>query len=351
MMVVPSFADWTAINLAPDGSYRSSATGVYQGNQVGWVMVSVGKGSYFSHASLWSGSAESWVDLNPSVADASYVTSVYADRQAGFAYFSPGIHTHAGIWSGTASSWVDLNPDGASSSHADGIFGDTQVGCAKVGDSFHAGLWHNTANSWVDLNPAGATASWASGVFEDVQVGCAEIGGSSHAGLWHGSADSWVDLGPIGSTVSYARAVYADKQVGATTINKIIHEGDWDVIYSNSHASLWSESADSWVDLHPSGASDSRINAILNDVQVGYADFENGRYAGLWRGTAQSWEKISSQNSEANGITSMGDSLWVAGSCGKNATVWQYTPVPEPSTLVTVCSCLIGLVSFTRRRA
>lgn len=62
-MASSAVAQWTVINLHPTqlGLVNSSrANGVRDGQQVGYAIL----GSH-NHAALWSGTAESWVDLNP----------------------------------------------------------------------------------------------------------------------------------------------------------------------------------------------------------------------------------------------------------------------------------------------
>jgi hypothetical protein len=112
-----------------------------------------------NHASLWSGTAASWVDLGPG-----YAHGVYCGQQVGWA------GNHASLWSGTAASCVDLNPAGATDSMAFGVYGGQQVGYASMGGLYHAGLWSGSASSWVDLQvllPSDFTSSSAQSVWND----------------------------------------------------------------------------------------------------------------------------------------------------------------------------------------
>ena len=59
--------------------------------------------------------------------------------------------THAGIWSGTASSFIDLNPAGASASYGMGTSGNAQAGDANF-DHSHAVLWFGSASTFLDLD-------------------------------------------------------------------------------------------------------------------------------------------------------------------------------------------------------
>jgi hypothetical protein len=102
--------------------------------------------------------------------------------------------TRASLWSGTADSWVDLNPAGSTSSYAFAASAGQQAGYAVVGEAYRASLWSGTADSWVDLNPAGSTGSIAFAASAGQQVGFAVVDGVYRACLWSGTADSWVDL-------------------------------------------------------------------------------------------------------------------------------------------------------------
>lgn len=123
----------------------------------------------------------------------------------------------ASLWSGTAQSWVDLSPTGSTASIAYKVHNSQQVGVTVMGSINHASLWTGTAASWVDLNPAGSTESEALDVYGGMQVGFARIGGIGRASLWSGTAASWTDLsltlpGSWGSTG--ASGIWAD----ATTL-------------------------------------------------------------------------------------------------------------------------------------
>ena len=51
---------------------------------------------------------------------------------------------HASLWSGTADPWVDLNPAGATGSSARAVQGGQQVGVASVAGVSRASLWTGT---------------------------------------------------------------------------------------------------------------------------------------------------------------------------------------------------------------
>jgi hypothetical protein len=76
-------------------------------------------------ASLWRGSAASWLDLTPAGSDGGIAYATHAGQQVGYA--DVGGQAHAALWSGTASSWLDLHgllPPGYLASQARGIWHD-----------------------------------------------------------------------------------------------------------------------------------------------------------------------------------------------------------------------------------
>jgi hypothetical protein len=253
-------AQWTVISLHPAGATESRAMGVSGGQQVGYAVI-----NGVVLASLWGGSAASWVDLSPAGATNSYAVGVSAGQQVGQA--TVGGVDRASLWTGTAGSWVDLNPP-SSISYARAIQGGHQAG--DINNT--ACLWSGTASSRVSLHPAGAEVSHVYAVSGARQVGNAVFNSVPHAGLWNSTAGSWVDLNPAAATSgSIAYGMDSAQQVGIAWAN-----GNW-------HASLWSGTAASWVDLSPAGGGFSQVNAVDAGQQVGFAG-----HACLWSGTAAS---------------------------------------------------------------
>ena len=100
-----------------------------------------------------------------------------------------------------------------------------------------------------------------------------------HAALWSGSASSFVDLHPTGWDQSYAYGVAGGQQVR------------YAVPYGgNDRAALWSGSASSFVDLHPFAWYQSRAYGVAGGQQVGYAvPYGGNDRAALWSGSASSF--------------------------------------------------------------
>src|SRR5262245_41653850 len=141
-------ADWTVTSLHPPGASRSLAWAVSDGQQVG--RASVGGNA---HASLWTGSAASWVDLTPAGSSWSECYDVRAGRQVG-SFASGGIR--ACFWSGTPESVVELHPDEASESYAfcvlDGLYG----GCAALPSGLSSLLWIDEQGASIELPAQGS---------------------------------------------------------------------------------------------------------------------------------------------------------------------------------------------------
>ncbi len=323
---VDANAQWDVIQLHPRGASRSWAIGVGDGQQAGFATV-----DGVDHASLWSGSANSWVDLHPMGADSSQARSVDGGQQMGSAMV--GGLPRASLWSNTAASWVDLTPAGATESVGSGLGGGQQVGSATVEGVGRASRWTGTAASWADLHPFGATGSHINATDGVQQVGSAGVDGATRASLWSGSAGSWVDLTPEGAWGSYAKGVDDGQQVGYV----------WFGHPSNtiSRASLWSGTAASWVDLSPAGSNTSTTaTAVHAGQQVGGVSFR----ASLWSGSAESMVDLHAflprkfQTSHALGIWHDATYTYVVG-YGYNtkrdrqeALMWRadFSPPPPP---------------------
>ena len=262
-------ADWAVINLSPPSG---AAFGIGDGQQVGHANG--------GHASLWTGTAGSYVDLAPAGSDESQALGASGGRQVGWAT-PPGESTpHAGMWSGSAASWVDLNPSGATQSGANCVTAEHQFGWANIGGLGHAGMWSGSSGSWTDFSPPGTYASTIFGADDLQQVGVAGVNSDSyfHASLWYGTQASWVDLNPVGSMRSFAYGAGDGQQVGYAL-----------GMVGGERASLWTGSAASWVNLGPFGAGDSIAFGAKGGLQVGEVNIGGDYRASLWSGTAASW--------------------------------------------------------------
>src|SRR5205085_881455 len=93
----------------------------------------------------------------------------------------------ASLWAGTAASWVDLSPPGATFSAVLGMYPGRQAGWAQLGGVSHAGMWTGTAASWVDLHVPGSIGSMVRDLDNLQLVGnYADANFIGHAALWEG---------------------------------------------------------------------------------------------------------------------------------------------------------------------
>lgn len=329
---------WTAVRLHSSAFSDSGAlavSGDWQGGAVG-----IGQ----SKPVLWHSSSKEWINLAPGVGDSGIVFGMHGDRQAGL------FNAHATLWSGTAQSRIDLHPAWAQLSAAHAVWGSEQVGWAGTTVE-RAALWRGSAASYVDLHPAGAVQSRADAVAVGHQGGAVEYphpvsGTVQHAALWSGSAASFIDLNPPGASGSFLLGMSPGQQVGA-------------VVYPTTalHATLWTGTPESAIDLHPIGIqSMSRAYGTCGSAQVGQVMYFTGN-AVIWFGSAQSVVNLhdflpSGQyfQSEARAVSFYNGQYYVAGTAwttvGHVPEAWLWVGVPAPASALA----LVGLVLIVARR-
>jgi hypothetical protein len=220
------------IDLNPAQWDQSAAAGVAGGQQVGSATRSVvctsKKGQCPNgrkteiHPFLWSGSAASAVDLTPLGLGFGAGRALGTDgvQQVGFGQQVLGVNAFSGpyavVWSGTAESAVNLNPPDSGSSQANAVSGGQQVGYGYF--PHRAMLWMGSADTAVELQPDGYAASEANATNGIQQAGSGFVGdaftsmGHSHALVWTGSAAGAVDLNqflPPGYTDAAATGIDA----------------------------------------------------------------------------------------------------------------------------------------------
>jgi hypothetical protein len=168
------------------------------------------------------------------------------------------------------------------------------------------------------LHPIDATESQAFAVRGGFQGGQTRIGNIPRASLWNGSADSRIDLHPSGATSSFVFAIDGQQQAGY-----IFAAGQ------NWQAGIWSGSAASWVNIHPPMAILSFLNAAKNGQQVGTAQIGSEFHACIWHGTSASWVDMhptgasSSSMSGTDGFEQVGNVTIGGRSC---ASLWRGGP-------------------------
>jgi hypothetical protein len=166
---------WTNTSSNPVILGGSAAYGTDGVHQVGYGNVSQLQGSgpgglgSVQEAMLWTGTASSAVNLQPSGFTNSQADAVSGNQQVGFGTKMTGVSsstTHAIVWSGTAASAVDLDPAGFAFSEAKATNGAQQVGFSKVtstSTTTSAFLWSGSAASAIDLQALlPSTGVWSS---------------------------------------------------------------------------------------------------------------------------------------------------------------------------------------------
>ncbi len=137
------------------------------------------------------------------------------------------------------------------------------------------------AHGWtvVKLHPAGMLVSAARCGNGNSQVGIARTL-DFHAGFWNSNSASWVDLHPSAATESEGFAIHGSQQ------------GGYALIGGFRKASLWTSSASSWVNLNPSPAVESMVLGMDATQQVGSANIGSQNRASIWTGSAGSWSNL-----------------------------------------------------------
>ncbi len=144
-------------------------------------------------AAYWPSSAKFAHILTPASAWGSSAAALDGDNQYGLVNLGYGVN-HAARWSGSAASFVDMNPPGSSWSSISGAASGQAVGFATFGGTKHAYVWCGGPDDGVDLDPTGATASRLVATDGGLQLGYASYGLGERATLWRGAPDERVDL-------------------------------------------------------------------------------------------------------------------------------------------------------------
>ncbi len=348
------------------------------GQVVGWYS----NGTISNDAAVWSPPSGTFTDIHPGTGyTISFAEDTNGTVQVGSARVAPGSNgfndDRAMMWTGTAATATNLHPTllaGFRYSTADGVSpsGLQQVGWAyrNVQNDFHALVWASTPESALDLNPTNLAGTWvesyALATNGTQQVGYGEHDfGDYHALMWSGAANTAVDLHPTNITG------YIESQANgiSSTGSHQVGYGDGTATSGNSHALLWSGSANSAVDLHPTlltGFSESFAMACNDTIQAGFGKFtaSNSNHAMAWIGTADSAMDLQSDlpttnggfwlSSEAYAVDANGNVWGIArGTPDSNLPGGDYVVewiIPEPGCALMTCLCCAGYLCTNRRR-
>ncbi|GAB5558525.1 MAG: hypothetical protein SynsKO_01720 [Synoicihabitans sp.] len=293
-------ADWSLVQLHPDGYTSSRVNAGANGQQVGYAVTTSG----VTHAARWTGTKASFVDLHPGSPSAySFCNAISDTDQAGVFVSSSLFQSNAYLWSGSANSAQNLHPAGYASSSINSVSNAIQGGSVSTGGSdIQAGYWSGTAASFTLLHPGGiyVNGSEVTAVAGSKQAGYGKLSsGSRQALLWSGSIESVITLhGPAGLTRPITNsAVYAMTE---TSQGGIVTFSGSPGGTSGECAAIWFGSADTRVDLHPIGATNSRVYAMVGDFQAGEVDSK----ATLWQGSVNNRTDL-----HAVAVQELGDSI------------------------------------------
>ncbi len=166
--------------------------------------------------------------------------------------------------------------------------------------------------------------------------------------MWSGTAASFVDMAPPASADSVINGMSVDQQVG------------WARLAVNGyqqHATLWRNTPESAIDLHPHPGGISLLYGTCGTAQVGYSSdsVTLGPHAGIWFGTGSSFIDLhqllpgAPEQSVALAVDEFNGQFIVGGyaSYSGHSEAFIWVGVPSPSTAAPLL--LAGLVS--RRRA
>lgn len=260
-------------DLTPPGQFYCRVLDVFRTYQVGLC------GQTYTHgASLWRGSASSFVNLHPQGYYSSAANAMEGQRVVGYYTPYPGVSPRAAVWPApSAGSMIDVNPSNWRGSVLHDTNGTRHVGVMIGAGTIHAGLWEGNSPSAVDLHPSWAYDSFAAAMHDVLQVGFARTGGRDHAVRWTGSSSSAIDLHP-----SYAHSSQA------TGVYKTIVVGYYALAHQNDRYAAVLDGPYGFIDLHqflPAGYVNSVANGISDDGYIlGEATLPSGEmHAVIWK--------------------------------------------------------------------
>ncbi|MGA3068322.1 MAG: hypothetical protein ABSF29_15865 [Tepidisphaeraceae bacterium] len=330
---------------APDGDTAPEATYVdTDGQAIGYAMNDGNQ-----HAVYWNSDGVA-VDLNPPGFTSSFCGSsdpgdaagISGDQEVGSGVTAGGA-THALLWTGTAASFVDLNPPEASYSEANANFGSFQGGLAVDNSDSYAADWNGSASLNTDLDTLGQVLAMDGQ--NQVGYGGIPFGNAVNAAEWSGTAGSVTFLTTPQRKTSYAFGVSGTQVVGV-----IGPPGG----LLPSEPVLWT--GGSVIDLSVAGYAPHGDAYATNGVsQVGVQGTDSGEAdAMLWNGSATNYVDLGELIPSSYGATgSTGESIDANGdvygsfntSSGAQYAIEWVATVPEPSCaamLVGAASLLIG---------
>lgn len=175
-------------HVQPSGMEVGAVAATDGVQHVGSITPDPDGGQFDPRPMLWNSISTGAISLLPAGMRGGTASAVDGGRQFGQVHLSFGT-LHAAMWSGSAASFVDLNPSTASASGVAAARDGCVVGSATIGGVVHAWQFDpDDGGDGVDLHPAGATSSSLAGTALGLHVGTVD----GRATLWVGATT--VDL-------------------------------------------------------------------------------------------------------------------------------------------------------------
>ena len=289
---------WEFTSLHPSIAENSYATAVDQGVQVGRAVFDTPEYNNIDHPWVWTSTAASGRNLTPPNSQGGSVHDIGGDLLVGWwweplsCYVSGQLRTcyyqRAARWD-FAGNFYDTSYSGFEYTTMTATDGVSIVGSGATDDA--SGNYYNRAVIWPQpdywyaqsIHPSFARNSSVSAVEGNDQFGSVSLPFAVvQAAKWSGSAGSYVDMHPTWASNSTISDASDGQQVGTSN--------QW----TDSHALLWAGTPGSLIDLHPTGALKSSAVACDSGLQIGSVIWE-GQTTGtpvIWSGNALSVVEI-----------------------------------------------------------
>lgn len=248
-------------------------------------------------------------NLHPGYADSSVANDVEDGVQVGKAIWDTPEYNnidHPVIWHGSAGSVVNATPTGSQGGSINAISGDALVGWwwrpfEVVGGT----AYYRRASVWTvsGVHRYPAASGWEYHLMNDTN-GTLHVGSQTnddasgnywtHAVIWSEPSLSPLDLHPADYSSSYLNAIDGDSQYGSVNTPYPA---------PSPRAAKWSGTRDSFVSMHPEGASNSSVTGAGDGQQVGVVNQWNSPVAALWAGSAASYTPFVAPGFVANALS------------------------------------------------
>lgn len=200
---------------------------------VGTVSWDDESGNHYARAGLFPPPNHTYRSLHPADYSNSSANAIDGEHQFGSANTPfPGPRTHAAMWTGTAESFVDLDPPNSTRSWITYAADGQQIGTAAINDVLTSGTWDGAPGTFRAFT-SGSLSACGGGY----QVGSSLQSGASGAAIWVGADETLVGLHafvPSEFTSSGARSVHVADD-GAITVGGY----GWNGVTERSEALIW----------------------------------------------------------------------------------------------------------------